>query len=249
MDLYVVLNELPNEYDKKKYMEFIEIFGSHVVVEAKLGGWGKVKTQVKKSYQERSGSSNIKIQAGAEFQFLKFNVEAERSRRQNSGEYVENSSVHTEVFGGDSTNLRLKDWDHWVKSIPLYPRKTSYRVEPISELIKDTVKKANIERAVNEYISENQRVENNLREVPNCFHVIRASEPPRNVIRNVGVFDGYTRGSSCADNHVYLVNGPDVNDRCAVSWAYRRNWGNTNLESFEGISYSETVNVFIEKKY
>jgi len=143
------VNALPEVYNEEQYQKFIEFFGTHVVVDSEIGGLGTVKTTVSRKYLTKNGENSLKFQVDADFQYLKMNTVVERHKREGSKEFVENSRVETEIRGGNP--MYLHEWTQWTKTIENNPIRVTYKVEEISELVTNSIKKNLIKRTIHSY--------------------------------------------------------------------------------------------------
>lgn len=233
------LNDLPLEYDEEKYLELLNRFGTHVVVKTVLGGRGRVKTLVKSDYFRRVNEDVIKSQAGLDFEFLKGHASFNRSRRENSQEYVENTEVKTDFLGGNSA-LGFDKWKEWETTIPVDPENVDYEVEPVYKVLKDThPKKRNIITAYTNYIKKHQREIEGPRTVPDCKHIRVEESEPQGVIKIIGTFDCYRRNSGMYVKGVYLIDGPNSKDECLTAYSYFDNQSNQRRNESFGITYAD----------
>lgn len=242
------LNVLPRTFDNRtlpRYLNFIKKFGTHVVTSSVLGGIGTVQTSVKTSYYNEVKEDGVKLQASAEFFFLKVHAESERSNRSNSTNFIKNSSIKTSIQGGQP--LALKDWEKWVPSIIEDPIRVTYKVQPIYRCLKTSHPlRENLKNAIEIYIQRNQMQEPTT--VPNCRHIIFSEKPPENQEKTIGNFNYDFFERPCSPQHkAYIVPGPDSYDRCLVSYSYFHGRDNI-LIGENGISYSSKVEVFAHRR-
>jgi len=119
--------------------------------------------------------------------------------------------------------MYLHEWTQWTKTIENNPIRVTYKVEEISELVTNSIKKNLIKRTIHSYNLKNQQ-KPVARYVKECHSLVKSTQIPRNVVYKVGGFDGRKQGSNCAVDDLYIINEPDRNDRCLVSLSYTRNY-------------------------
>lgn len=241
LDLEEEISYLPLKYDKDTYIKFIKRYGTHYIDQVDIGGKGQTETAIMTSYTSRYNEQKIQMEAGIEFSWLKANGRHERHKRERHREWVTHSVVNTRVIGGDPTQgFDLKDWSKWLPTVAFAPEKLSYKVELLSTIIRDKVKSDNIKRGILEYLADNDRRDNPPKIVPNCRHlsIYTGINRPQNGIRRVGELPHV----GIIPQSLWLINGPNENDECLVSFSSRNK--NNNMEAEEHlVAYSSRLRV------
>lgn len=222
------INYLPDNYNnstKKIYRDyFIKYFGTHFITKVYLGGKASTETILTTSYISRYGESYSKIQAKAEFFFLRSKGEHERHHREHSQEWVKETKITTKIVGGN-IGFRLKDFAKWAPTVALLPTAINYEVEYLPNIIKEYNKKKafNIDLAIKDYLKDNGINDKPPNEIKNCTHLVLSDKIPRNAIERIGDSRVEFRTKCHPQKLAYLwrVRGPTDNDKCIVSWAFR----------------------------
>ena len=233
-----VIEILPKEYDEELYFDYlIDFFGTHYIKDIKLGGIGRTKTIIKSKYVRKYDEKTVEESAKIEFSWLKANAESKRNTRTESIEYVSESFITASAYGGATETFRMNDWDKWLNSIPQLPRMVDYKVTLICDIITDIDKKNNCLRVIKKYVDDNKRGESNYKEVPDCKSIIISNRIPNNEFEIIGTLSNC--GSST--NTIYLIKGPNEQDKCLATYAYVDRSGNLSGKSCR--LYSNPVNI------
>jgi hypothetical protein len=243
LDFMEVINYLPEIYNKSLYRKYlIEFFGTHFVIEAKLGGSGRTESVVSTSYVRRHDEQKVEVEASVDFNWLKANAEFRRHTRSDQREYISSSTVTTSVYGGASETFKLSDWTKWALSVPFLPQVVDYKVESICEMIKENEKKKkNCHQAVLEYVAEHKRNDPIVKEVPNCMHIAEATHPPPGTIKHIGSLSKVSGSSP----QVFLVKGPNSNDQCVATYSFKRSYTDVAFgQSFR--IYSNNLPIYVK---
>eukprot|EP01080_Neovahlkampfia_damariscottae_P012674 gene12674-6570_t len=148
------VEKLPEHYDFEAYGFFIKTFGTHFLKEAFFGGRAETQTSVDVKYIKKNGVRTTKGEASLEYTWLKLNDANLRSSRRDSMEYVIASGLKTVLRGGNS-NFQIKDSKAWHETLKNGAMIVHYKVELISELLKDQLKKKLLLKAIVEYLQIN----------------------------------------------------------------------------------------------
>jgi hypothetical protein len=146
-----MLDALPAEYDADSYGRILKNFGTHVLVQAVLGGEATLYTTVTAGYYAAVGVQAVGQVAAAQFRNL-------TAVAMVAGAAAENAVVAAEGVVNSLMDFQGGFWEeidqysNWVKSIKLAPHRVSYRVVDISEFIQHPQKKANLKKAIVDYI-------------------------------------------------------------------------------------------------
>jgi len=147
------VNNLPSYYDRDAYVNFIRTYGTHYTNGALMGGRLAVDTQISQTYFSKRTVQELIFEAKANFIVVSMsggarlyyeNTNSQFSKFVNLTRYIEGGNVL-----GDYNGFQYHEW---TKTIKDNPSVIDYTVGDISDLIADPVKKANIERAVDDYL-------------------------------------------------------------------------------------------------
>mmetsp|Transcript_9276 Transcript_9276/g.12773 ORF Transcript_9276/g.12773 Transcript_9276/m.12773 type:complete len:313 (+) Transcript_9276:371-1309(+) len=139
-------DNLPEKYDENSYFQMLETYGTHVVVEVALGGQAVLQTFANSTALGVKGALAAQQVAYA----ATVNVsQAAAGQIQSLAEGLQQGSVLFEQFAVDgglaeTVNQNQTEWLHSVKQVPTV---VSYRLKPISDFLKNTEKKANMQKA------------------------------------------------------------------------------------------------------
>ena len=151
--------DLPYSENKDSYLKFFNAYGTHFFKEGIFGGTFQVTVETKYTSLEKFDKEAWKVNIKLCYGLKKSNKSAcASSNTQNS-----NSNINTEsqfslkeyksYIGGDFDLAGVSNtaWQGTVKSSP---RLITGTLEPISSMIKDKTKRANMEKAVTQYVLE-----------------------------------------------------------------------------------------------
>jgi hypothetical protein len=147
------VNNLPNYYDKDAYVNFIRTYGTHYTNGALMGGRLAMDMQISQDYFSKKSMEEIINLATSNFIIVSMNKGSKTSKESIDQQWNKFVNITKYVEGGDI----IKDYDayhfsDWVKTIKNNPSVIDYTVGDIADLISDPVKKANIERAIDDYL-------------------------------------------------------------------------------------------------
>ena len=212
-----VIAKLPKDYNYEVYLKYlIGLLGTHIIVSVSTGGHGTVETVINSAFVGRYGTETIKANIGVEFGWFKSHAEFERRKSGLSEEYYNNSDIKITVEGGDPSKSKLERYEEWKASIQSNPVKVGYIVASYTEMITDSVIRANAERAISEYHKNNQKHEH-FGIVKDCKHIEYSFQVPPRAISEIG----WIRRCRLFTQRVFLVSGADSRDECLASLNYK----------------------------
>ncbi|XP_002130880.2 complement component C6 isoform X1 [Ciona intestinalis] len=169
------LHDLPVHYDYLKYLNVIGDFGTHFYTGGTLGGKYEYIYRYSKSALTKSELSEsdqkkcLSVEASAKF----FGVGASSGSKTCSSNGLSKSNgnsftksaedVISNVIGGDSGKAASlsfsndpndNDYDAWVETVKHNPSIIDYEITPISVVITNSAKRANMERALYHYMAK-----------------------------------------------------------------------------------------------
>jgi len=147
------VNNLPNYYDRDAYVNFVRTYGTHYTNGALMGGRLAMDMQIASTYFSKKSMNEIISEAKSNFIIVSMHKGSKTSTQSVDSQFSKFVNMTKYIEGGDI----LGDYDayhfsDWVKTIKNNPSVIDYTVGEISDLISDPVKKANIERAIDDYL-------------------------------------------------------------------------------------------------
>lgn len=143
-----VLDMLPNEYDQEIYYQFIDQWGTDVIVSAIVGGQAQRITYAKTCYIHTTGidilnQEEIRLNNQLKFKYTG-NVAIDNTYSQYSSAQVIN------IFGGNPIIFDSNDWNKRVDSFDSeYSVFINFKTVPIHDFM-DNIRKKHIQRAIEE---------------------------------------------------------------------------------------------------
>jgi hypothetical protein len=148
IDYFVeALKTLPVEFDAKVYLEFLELFGTDVVMDADCGGIAEQLSVVSTCFID-----GVNVDDQAQLRMLK----ALYGLKYAHTEYVAGFESHTKadvltVRGGDPADMDFKKWGSRVDSFTDNPVFTKVKLMPLYKFVDNTVIAANLKKATEIY--------------------------------------------------------------------------------------------------
>ncbi|XP_059159772.1 perivitellin-2 67 kDa subunit-like [Physella acuta] len=163
------LDSYPKEYVDKKlnvtfesnpdiYYKFIEIYGTHYWSRANFGGYVKMVCETTKEYFESSTQTEIEANAQATFVVM-VGGGGGTGKGSASQSYTSNTKTSIKFYGGDPNVLAKDGFAKWQPTVDSDPWLFSGRLKPISDLFKNATKKAEMVKAVKNYLIKNYILE------------------------------------------------------------------------------------------
>uniref|UniRef100_H2Z9R3 MACPF domain-containing protein n=1 Tax=Ciona savignyi TaxID=51511 RepID=H2Z9R3_CIOSA len=205
------IQDLPSTYDPAKYSEIIADYGTHFYSSGVLGGRYEYIYRFSKADLRQSGLTDEEqkncLSTEASFKLLKlFGGKGGTTRcstnllsRKHNGSFtLAAKEAISNVIGGQShragalsffsNNVPNRNaYQLWLDSIRLNPAAIDFTLSPISSIIPDNTKRANLERALNEYLSK--------------YDVTKCTGGCENSGRPVVVMDGSICECLCTSGH------------------------------------------------
>lgn len=149
--------KLPEKYEnstKLIFKQFIDTYGTHVVLKANMGGliWSEnwYDSCLEKIYSE----DWVKNEVRTGLFFFGLISETERSedhtKIQRSPVFVQNSVMLNQLYGG-TTNLPIEKWNEWIPSVKSNLQPTSQVLVPIYKILPQGLKREALKMAMKEY--------------------------------------------------------------------------------------------------
>eukprot|EP00743_Colponemidia_sp_Colp-15_P003372 GILK01003645.1.p1 GENE.GILK01003645.1~~GILK01003645.1.p1 ORF type:complete len:533 (-),score=63.55 GILK01003645.1:125-1489(-) len=153
------IDYLPSDYSsansRKLYRLFIDTWGTHYTTRSTLGGILEFSVLYAKTLITASGfRSETLLQEGINMMQLKMNPNRPDTVNPTFKAGVEALTVK---FIGGSLAAEMVDasrWREWVESIPYAPLQLEMEYSSIAELIQDPAKRAAMQQAIGEYLTE-----------------------------------------------------------------------------------------------
>jgi hypothetical protein len=140
-------DNLPEAFDEKAYYHMMDTYGTHVVVEATLGGQSVLQTYANTTVLGVKGAFAAQQAAYAASQNA---TTSAVGQVQSLAEALQEGSVFFETFavdGGLAEYIGQNNGTDWLHSVKEVPTVISYRLKPISEFLRNPEKKANMQKA------------------------------------------------------------------------------------------------------
>jgi hypothetical protein len=141
---------------QQEYFEFIESFGTHIPVQAIMGGKMTYKTWFHRCFLKTESEKWISQQSGWSF----FGLISHGSTKQKFTKKLNETFVQwsTSVFNyqGGNPTIPAASWPQWVKTIHGNLVPLRYNFAPISDLVTGPLA-SDLEQAISDYISINQK--------------------------------------------------------------------------------------------
>ena len=162
-DLKTTVQDLPSEYSYGTYLYFIEKFGTHIVTEASFGGMYIMESFMCSSIYKSSKSDNFKLMASVGLgDKASASIGKSSMVAQDTGEEQLIRHISIQIYGGNPSKLCCSSstctWENWYGDVKDKPYHVSYRVMPISHVLRSKskyLKQAdNLDKAVNEYLEK-----------------------------------------------------------------------------------------------
>jgi hypothetical protein len=164
--LLMYINDyLPISYDKEKYRLLIETWGTHLITGVSMGGGITQSVYFKKDLLRTATIQEIKKQSSFSFlgliKFKKYDLKSDKSLAQ---WFKDNVIEKVEYSGGRyrpgvSSLAEETPWEEFVKTVRESPDATNYDIVPLTVVIDNPAKKANLERAIEEYSIESSKID------------------------------------------------------------------------------------------
>jgi hypothetical protein len=149
---------LPAAYVPARYNAFVKAWGTHYFTRALYGCSYNLTAVFDNSYLNKQGSKWTSSQLDMTLKVYKFDFGITKTREANrskiDGSFATNTAVTANARGGDELKFQLgRDFDAWLDSchtqkVPIIQYSD---VEPITNLVADPTKKANLKRAIIAY--------------------------------------------------------------------------------------------------
>jgi hypothetical protein len=157
-----IINRLETDYSKpsvkEMYRMLIDYFGTHLVTGAMMGGELEQDVYFNKDLLKSVTIDQVIRQSSLSLAgFLKakkYNFRKDGNLDEWYREHVEASARFKGGRYVPSSESKNTPWEDFVASIRTDPGVLKYEIVPISILVRDPIKKANLDRAIEEYLKE-----------------------------------------------------------------------------------------------
>lgn len=170
-EVITAINYLPEEYDDEIYSLFIDYWGTSIVISGEAGGLAQQSTMIKACF------GGVDLADNAILYLLETTDPYAYQHSTFNGGFVEHSSAQTmDIYGGNPafvcSGKNLKNsvagpkptppltispcWISRMNSFEDYPVLTQVSVLPITAFINDTIKRQNLQTAINAYYLSEQ---------------------------------------------------------------------------------------------
>lgn len=150
---------LPQEYNSNSqafYRQFIEAFGTHIVVESDFGGmvyaedW--FETCLTKMFDEVWIKEEVRKRYDP-FGFFRKNGQSVSNTTHISTEFKQNSEFHALLLGGTDT-ISLDKWNEWVPTVKYNPKALNRKLVPLTHFLPEGAVKNALNQALFELRQE-----------------------------------------------------------------------------------------------
>eukprot|EP01080_Neovahlkampfia_damariscottae_P003650 gene3650-6466_t len=136
---------LPSKFDEQIYLGFVEAWGTHFVNSVQIGGSIKVSVQLKKSFiSEISSQDESKQILKNVIENSKYNFKKDSNIEKL---LKDNLNVKVHYKGG----RRVSGWNQFIQSVKQEPEVLKFGIIPLSSMIKDDLKRQNLEKFIQQY--------------------------------------------------------------------------------------------------
>jgi len=152
------VKSLPATYDADRYRRFVRAWGTHYFTRAIYGCSFNVTVSVDKKFQEQRTAkwATSQLDLTIKYQEIQLGIKTEKvvNKSQIDGNFLDGAKVDANARGGDESKFLVgRDFDGWLSScgtlkVAIVPYSD---VEPITELIDDGARKANVLRSILDY--------------------------------------------------------------------------------------------------
>ena len=195
------INHLPENYEKGIYRRFLKYAGTHFIYSTSVGGKAETTTLIKASYVAKYSEDKAHFEAKAEFLKITASASYDRNHMTNKQEWVSETILSTSSRGG-LPGLNMSQWSQWSESVIKAPVRINYELKPICSLISNQNKAINCDKAVNEYLKDNEKITNYI---SNCKHLKQGYTKPSN---SIATYHSYY--------HIVPGKSPDL--KCLISY-------------------------------
>lgn len=148
------------------YSEFVGEWGTHFVSSQKFGGYCEFEVVVNASVR---ASMEVELMVKASMTLLQLYLESKGLKQKMSiffqdlvklsAEFKNGSMVVAKCGGGYPGDIEAGAWEQWVRSIPFHPAPipSSFRLQPVSQLVDDLDKRYAVQLAVADYIKSHAK--------------------------------------------------------------------------------------------
>lgn len=139
--IQTMINQLPDQFDSKKYGDFVNIFGTHYITSAQFGGKINVTTAFDLTLYNHFSSEWVANQVKLSISWNEFkagiNWNSNTSKQAIDGNFLEHSENYTECDGGFPEVFQAKGFTAWSETLGTNPGIIFDRVTlvPITELL------------------------------------------------------------------------------------------------------------------
>lgn len=142
---------LPNTYNYQVYKLFILNFGTHVIVKADAGC--KFEQFIQSFQCNMLGS--IDLNSNAALYLAKEIYANQYQHQQFTGKFLQYTKASiVNMYGGDPELVNSGDWSRRIDTCAKYPVITSLSLKPITDFIRNTTIKTNLQKAITAYVQE-----------------------------------------------------------------------------------------------
>ncbi|KAL4484623.1 hypothetical protein ABPG74_019800 [Tetrahymena malaccensis] len=128
-----------NSQTSQFFNQFIEAFGTHVVIEGDFGGLVYAEDWLETCLIKTHDEVWIKEQVSRRydpFGFFRKDSTKQTDVKQISTDFKENSEYHALLLGG-TEKIPLNDWDKWVPTIKYNPKALNRKIVPLTNFLPD----------------------------------------------------------------------------------------------------------------
>ncbi|XP_059159764.1 perivitellin-2 67 kDa subunit-like [Physella acuta] len=145
------------ESNPDAYYKFIKTYGTHYFSRGNFGGYIKMVCETKSDYFATTSETSIETNAQASYNEMiaQAGTSTPLSSKVDST-YKNNTKTSIKFYGGDTALIAKEGLGKWQPSVEDNPWLYSGKLKPISDLIKNATKKAEMIKAVEFYMLKNQ---------------------------------------------------------------------------------------------
>ncbi len=146
------LAALPAQYVPSAYAQFVQTFGTHVIMDVTVGGKASWQSSSQSKYS--ANYTDVVLHGNAEVAYesgFKLGVGTAYNRNSSSSSYSNSSQGQVSLVGGDPTQTAFASW---IVTVPLQPAPVQYLLAPITAFVQNNTIAANLKQYLVAYYSQ-----------------------------------------------------------------------------------------------
>ena len=149
--------QLPQTYSPACYQQFLQRYGTHVVIEGLFGGTAELSAYVSSDFLVNYGMQAAEFNLKLLFAGRKTGIGASYNKPNSvTSDFTAaiGSSLDFKYQGGTDT-LSLQDWSKWVQTVRTNPVLVAYKLAPITAFIADPIRRKLMAQFIAQYLDDN----------------------------------------------------------------------------------------------